>query len=115
MMRIKMCIRDRLTGPLDGLEEVQAGARHIGIGGFRASRLRRTGGAPQIGDDLGTGAVLVGREGGGGGAVGDALVHGPLNAVIVGRGRRHVGEGQALVNSDAASGLTVGLFGDGAL
>src|SRR5699024_12147768 len=56
--------------------------RHVG---HRVGCRRRgaAGGAPQERDDLGAGAGLVRGEGGGAGAVGDALVHRPDHGVIV--------------------------------
>ena len=44
-------------------------------------------------DDLGAGAGIGRGERGGGGAVGDAFLHCPQNALMVGRGLRNIGEG----------------------
>lgn len=48
--------------------------------------------AEEEGQDVGDGAGLAGAEGGGGGALGDALFHGPGDGVPVGGIGGHVGE-----------------------
>ena len=45
------------------------------------------------GDALGSGAVVVGREGRGGGAGGDLLLHGPEDSFIIVRVLLHIREG----------------------
>lgn len=60
--------------------------------GASALGFRGTGGPPQEGDDLGTGAGVIGAERRVRGAVGDALFHRPGNGVPVIGGLRHVGE-----------------------
>lgn len=75
--------------------------------------IRRPGSPPQEGDDLASGAGLVGAEGGGGGAVGDALFHGPGHGVgVVGAGS-HIGEagggGHAAANDGGGGRGAVGI------
>ena len=73
-------------------------SRHIseGIHAVRDGRLLR---APQEGDDLRAGAGCVGAEHGVAGALGDALLHGPQNRVIVVAASLHVGKGHVTVLS----------------
>ena len=47
----------------------------------------------QEGDHLASGAGLVGGEGGGAGAVGDAVLHGPKDGLVIRSCRFDVGEG----------------------
>ena len=79
-------------GPEDCLvEEVRFLHIHEGIG--IGAGLRASCGAPEEGDHLGTHAILSRSEGGGGGAIGDSLLHGPQHRVIVEGAIRDIGEG----------------------
>ena len=103
-----------LAGPQDGL--VIAGVSdgvHIGERVAGAGRLRRTGGAPQEGHDLGAVAVLVRGEGRAGRAVGDLVVHRPLDRLIEEVARLDVDEVHRLGDGD--SHRTGGLFVLGAV
>ena len=72
-------------------------------------------GAVQEGDDLGTGAVAHGVEGGGGSTGGDAVLQSPQSSVVVEGALSHVGEGVlggvgglALSAVQEADGLSTG-------
>ena len=67
-------------------------SRHVGerIHALGRGRLLS---APQEGDDLGPGAGSVRAEGGGGGAGGDAVLHGPQHRIIVVSVSLHIGKG----------------------
>ena len=82
-----------LRRPLDGLVVIGAGVRHIHELLLRQLGLRRTGCAPQEGDDVGPAAVFPGGEGGLRPAGGNALGHGPLHGRRVIGVLRHIGKG----------------------
>ena len=71
-----------LVGPQDGLVE-EVALLHIVEGILGGGGLGRTGSTPQEGDDLGTGALAIGVEGGGGSAGGDGFPHSPQNGIVV--------------------------------
>ena len=69
----------------------------------------RSGSPPQEGDRLGAGTDAVGGEGGGAGAAGDALVHGPDHGVLIVGACGHVDEG---ILAGGGRSLERGLHGD---
>ena len=72
---------------------VVAASLHIGKGHGAGLGGGAAGSTPQEGDGLRTGADAIGVEGGGAGAGGDALVHGPDHGVLIVGACGHVGEG----------------------
>ena len=79
-----------------------------------AARRGRIGGAPQEGDDLRAGAALLRGEGGGGSALGDVEVHGPLDGIIEVVAGSHVDKVHGLFDLDGERALSL-LAGLGAV
>ena len=77
-------------------------------------------GAIEEGDDLAPGAGSIGAEGGGGEAIGDALVHSPDDSVMEIVAFRYISEGGAAFSgldqsaADGAEGIVLAVQGKGA-
>ena len=79
-----------------------------------AARRGRIGGAPQEGDDLRAGAALLRGEGGGGSALGDVKVDGPLDGIIEVVAGSHIDKVHGLLDLDGERTLSL-LAGLGAV